>query len=387
MKKYQLLLLGLLLLCVFAGPSSRNVSAEVSQKEIDKTIKKGMKFLMKKRIKGREAELMALTFAHLGLSEKHSKIRDSVNYLLKSKLKETYNVSVMAMALEAINRKKYQIRIAECAQALVNYQCKDGRWHYPAHYRKGKDTKQKRINEAPEMREVVSGGGDRKRKDDKPTKKIVIKRAPKDDVPNEGHMSTSQFALLGLRSAARSGVEIPEETWAAALKIIQSDQLADGGWCYVAPGQSYASGSRNPRASYGGMTCAGLCALAIALGYNGKEMEKDPGVQRGLKWIANNFTVEKNPGPIFTVPGINNRGFFYYYLYGIERVGAILGKEKIGSNDWYQAGAEYLVENQGKDGSWFEPSDAMHSTKIADTCFALLFLRRATPKLRMIQTD
>ena len=110
MKKYQLLFIGLLLISVFAGPSSRNVSAEVSQKEINEAIKKGMKFLIKKRVKGREAELLALTYAHLGLTEKHPKIREAVKYLLKSRLQETYNVSVAAMALEAINRQKYQLR-------------------------------------------------------------------------------------------------------------------------------------------------------------------------------------------------------------------------------------------------------------------------------------
>ena len=248
MKKYQLLFIGLLLISVFAGPSSRNVSAEVSQKEINEAIKKGMKFLIKKRVKGREAELLALTYAHLGLTEKHPKIREAVKYLLKSRLQETYNVSVAAMALEAINRQKYQLRIAECAQALVNYQCRDGRWHYAAHYRKGKDPKPKRLKEPAKLIEVISDGDVEKikRGKKKGLQRVVINRVPKEDVGNEGHMSTTQFALLGLRSAARSGVEIPEKTWADALKIIQSDQRGDGGWC-----SSRGRGDREKRKFYG----------------------------------------------------------------------------------------------------------------------------------------
>ena len=67
----------------------------------------------------------------------------------------------------------------------------------------------------------------------------------------------------------------------------------------------------------------------------------------------------------------------YYYLYGIERLAAIANIQKIGSHDWYQTGAAYLVKTQRDDGSWPETS----TTLTANTPFGILFLVRATNKM------
>jgi hypothetical protein len=61
---------------------------------------------------------------------------------------------------------------------------------------------------------------------------------------------------------------------------------------------------------------------------------------------------------------------FYYYLYGIERVGAFFDTELIGDHPWYRDGAERLLARRSGNGSW-EGNEK-------DTCFALLFLRRAS---------
>ena len=50
-----------------------------------------------------------------------------------------------------------------------------------------------------------------------------------------------------------------------------------------------------------------------------------------------------------------------------------------GNLDWYPEGATYLLKHQIPDGSWearVGDNDFHHSTH--DTCFAILFLRRAT---------
>jgi hypothetical protein len=47
--------------------------------------------------------------------------------------------------------------------------------------------------------------------------------------------------------------------------------------------------------------------------------------------------------------------------------------EKIGNKDWYAWGADFLLADQDKDGSW----NGVYGQYGADTCFALLFLRRA----------
>jgi hypothetical protein len=69
----------------------------------------------------------------------------------------------------------------------------------------------------------------------------------------------------------------------------------------------------------------------------------------------------------------NNAPRFYYFLWSLERVAVAYSLPTIGGKDWYNWGANILIANQEKDGSW-----QGHSTHgAADTCFGLLFLRRA----------
>ena len=60
-----------------------------------------------------------------------------------------------------------------------------------------------------------------------------------------------------------------------------------------------------------------------------------------------------------------------------ERVGILGNIELIGANAWYVQGAQHLVKAQKDDGHWnsgteLEPADVL------DSCFALLFLKKAT---------
>jgi hypothetical protein len=64
----------------------------------------------------------------------------------------------------------------------------------------------------------------------------------------------------------------------------------------------------------------------------------------------------------------------YYFLWSLERMAVAFGLETIGGKDWYNWGAEILLANQSNDGSW---QGSSYGRAGADTCFALLFLRRA----------
>jgi hypothetical protein len=79
--------------------------------------------------------------------------------------------------------------------------------------------------------------------------------------------------------------------------------------------------------------------------------------------------------PEHMIPRItfNSAGKSYYFLWSLERVGVAYGLPTIGGKDWYNWGADILVANQENDGSW----QGTHGRYGADTCFALLFLRRA----------
>ena len=47
-----------------------------------------------------------------------------------------------------------------------------------------------------------------------------------------------------------------------------------------------------------------------------------------------------------------------------------------GSHDWYKEGAEYLLAEQASAGSWH--TKKTYSSAVVDTCFAILFLCKAT---------
>ncbi|MEK7447895.1 MAG: hypothetical protein AAB019_00260 [Planctomycetota bacterium] len=381
------LLIGLLVL-LFGGYFSGSTKAEKqpgAQKPNDPVnlaIDKGLDYLMKKSIPaaGREAELVALTLIHCGVKPNDQKLKELVDKIALKQLRQTYQVALKAMVLEAYDRVKYQYEIAQCAQALINWQSVEGRWAYTATYYDNKDIKPTMTKGPPQLVEVITGQGetDKNTKRSKSLENSYVVKRNNLKRPTGGDNSNTQFALLGLRSAARAGITIPKETWTDAAQWLRGAQAADGGWSYV---------TNNEGPSYGSMTCAGICGLAIALCYLEQDFLKDQSIQNGLNWLSNNLKYSNNPGVSNSVMkgfGPGDLMWHYYFVYGIERVGAVLGLTEIGGHNWYKDGSEYLVSAQSlKDGSWNTPTDDTHSNMIADTCFALLFLKKATAKLEL----
>ncbi len=130
----------------------------------------------------------------------------------------------------------------------------------------------------------------------------------------------------------------------------------DGGGVY-GPGVSKAGsidrgdGTLEPR-SYGSMT------YALLKGYMAADLKADdPRVQKAMKWIAANFTLDENPGfDKQRNPRAGLQGLYYYFytlakaleLYGRDRVEDERGK----AHDWRQELAEKILSLQEKDGSW-----------------------------------
>ncbi len=125
------------------------------------------------------------------------------------------------------------------------------------------------------------------------------------------------------------------------------------------------------------MTTAGISSLIIAgeRVFQGHEAlisdeirhcgegEVDIPLQRGIDWLAANFSVRENVG------GNGNK---LYYLYGLERAGRLSGQRYFGAHDWYREGAEELVQLQDRlSGSWNDSYGPVISTS-----FALLFLAK-----------
>jgi hypothetical protein len=188
--------------------------------------------------------------------------------------------------------------------------------------------------------------------------------------------SNTQFAVLALWIGRRYGFPVEE-----ALKRVdarfRTTQHGDGGWTYLPLHNE--PGARHLDQSTATMTAAGLLALAVAHGVEAEMKDgkgrPDPAKDRNLKaglvalGTAIGHPVGKKGGPVQLIGG----GRAYYFLWSLERVAVALDLETIGGKNWYEWGAEVLLANQRPDGTW----QAEYAQGGVDTCFALLFLRRA----------
>jgi hypothetical protein len=129
------------------------------------------------------------------------------------------------------------------------------------------------------------------------------------------------------------------------------------------------------------MTTAGIASLLIckeqmALGGQTVPSWIDPAVERAFDYLGKVFDVETNAeGEDANLE--HSPAYHHYYLYGIERVGALSGRHEIGGKAWYPRGAAYLLKKQDPSG-FFDDDTCMRPTQTLGTCFALLFLKRAT---------
>lgn len=146
--------------------------------------------------------------------------------------------------------------------------------------------------------------------------------------------SLRQYGALGLWEAAKRGVHCDARYWRMLEQAYIDSQLADGGW-------NYRADSSPPR---GSMTAAGLTVLFITQDLlHANEAVKLPrqgqtrhqrAIDLGMQWMTDNFSPTHNPG---------RDADFYYYLYGVERVGLASGYRYFGEHDWFRDGAAELI--------------------------------------------
>jgi len=211
--------------------------------------------------------------------------------------------------------------------------------------------------------------------------------------------SNTQYAVLGLNSAARCGVAIPAAIWAGVAEhflAVQSptgperDDLRltpherrgrDPSARRYAPkplksrerGWSYQTCSA-PEHAYGSMTSAGIASLAIAAahlaGPKGARRHKallrriEDGIRDGWAALLGMWLACENP---------HYTGWHLYHLYGLERAGILTDVELVQDHDWYWEGANQLLLRQQEDGSWPLQGSPPH-----DTLWGILFLSRST---------
>ena len=177
-------------------------------------------------------------------------------------------------------------------------------------------------------------------------------------------LSCTQYGALGLWAASKLGIEVPLSTWGSiADQVVNWQPEVEG--TYADAGFSYRGGNVT-----GSMTAAGVAVLQLAQdavgGTRAWRAQHAQALRRGVRWLGTHFSAVSNPG--------NGDAWLYYYLYGLERAGALTDEVYFGSNHWYAEGARYLLQAQKGDGHW----DHRGSRKNVSTAFALLFLTRAT---------
>lgn len=350
------LLLAAILAVAAPAVAQRATHADVLrlQPRIDKAIDAGVEWLLgnqnrdgtwgyrESQYRGGQTALCTYTLLKAGLAPTHPGVAKALAFLESTPPRQTYTAACHMLAFGATGLQRYRKRMQAVLDDLLDWQSA-GVWGYPFVHRR-------------------DGWADHMSRPD---------------------LSNTQYAALGLWAAQRAGLVVPPKAWTrlmnrtlkyqarprsvkplvsarpAAGTVATRTKMAIAGFHYT-PHQGKPTGS---------MTTAGIAILGLAEGALGaslgdnKRREIRAALELGLGWLDHNFSLTRNPG---------NSSWLYYYLYGLERVGSILGVTYLGDHHWYYEGAEFLVGKQKKDGSWSQ----VHAEP--DTCFAILFLKRAT---------
>jgi hypothetical protein len=361
------------LLLIVAATLTRTVparAAQVTPKQVQTTIDKGVAYLRKSGLLSKKARrgvgmnaLAVLAMLHCGVPPTDPDVQRAAQICADPKnwMANTYHVGCIASALAAVDAETYRPTIKKCAKWLIGAQNDDGGWRYQsaaAHAERMKAARkawEKRVKQNPRLRRIRRHWGRR--------------------TAQTSDHSCTQFGLLGLRAAHEAGIPIPRETWKAAEKYLLDTQGKDGGWSYTRPSRSYGS-----------MTAAGLGSLYICgmrLHQQSKtcgEYKQNKRVASALNWLAKNFSVKENPK--------RGRSYVGYYLYALERACAFSGRKHIGRHDWYAEGAQHLVSTQNKNGAWGRGGRfGRFGHGNLDTIFNLLFLGKASSSVLIQKLD
>jgi len=381
----------------------------VDQKRVAEAIAAGVDYLKKTPSPGTHHdmtntdELVLLTLIEARVPDNDPAVQKLLTGILGASLERTYKVVLQAMVLEELDRVKYQDRIWQCAQFLVDNQGPTGQWGY------GEPTAAVKNVPTGAKNAVASGGGAppvtpevmaamRAGERIKPpvVRKLTVSKTK--EGPAGGDNSNSQYAALGLRACHDAGIKIPESVVVLAKKFWYDTQhpateaggkkvdlgvatgpgmselppAAPRGWCY---GDSYGVCKGGP--AYAAMTAGATGTVVIYEYIQGKDWRKNEHVRSGMAWFSKNWSVSENIGPSEIEDGAAN-SYLYYYLYALERLGMLYDTGKIGGHLWYPEGAKLLLDAQAKDGSW---NASRPGQPVWDTCFAILFLKRATRPL------
>jgi hypothetical protein len=340
---------------------------------IEQAIGRGKAYLLSQNKSMAVGSLACYSLIKAGVDKQHPDVQKVVAEILgKCRTdgyiptgQHNYEAGVDAMLLEAVDRELYRPQLEKIAQFLIQRQRPHGGWYYPTEFGANTDF---------------------------------------------GDTSISQYAILGLWAAERAEIEVPVETWERAAKWLLLTQRREGGFGYH-PTDPAKNGGNSGNDVLGTMTVAGTGSLLVIRHVlfhdnfvpeptddrtstsststrrfgvldrppDDKEKEKEKKskpkgkttmsastferpIKDGTRWIGDRYGDASSQG-----------AYANYYFYGVERVAAVLGVEKIGKHDWYNEGADFLLARQANDGSWNDSCGP-----VAATSLTILFLSKAT---------
>lgn len=268
--------------------------------------------------------LATLALVHAGQSYQDPRLRDAVDYLANLQMQGTYAITTRASLWGRLPPRFHKNLTDDARLLLEGFSEKNGGWDY-----------------IPD--------------------------------PNAKYHDNSirQFGALALWDAAKRDVKFDRRIWQRIEDAYITSQLPDGGWNYKGEG-----------AATGSMTAAGLATLFItqdllhtqeAVALNNRSQAKyEKAIETGLQWMDKHFSPTVNPG--------KDTYYFYYYLYGVERVGLASGYKYFGGRDWFREAAAELIS---KLLTWDSSSEtfslkksAQAPSKTDEIAFALMFLSR-----------
>ncbi len=431
--------------------AQQDIDKPPSKQEIDEAIKKGTKWLLRQRnddgsFKGKLSRsypmgmtaLCLLALLKSGVDRKHPAIKKGFAYITDLPLERTYEVTILMMALEAryepaepgknsktplseITRRRMSSKARKwlryATKWLISHQQKNI-WRYPY---SGEDVSCTQyallgLNTALRMKIKVPG--------------IVFKKASDYFVEYQGkakeeftppfRVPAADFSIEQLRelekdyyrrltnlAKAKNSPKKEQAKRGPTTELVEEDpyrrfgieekkfRMYPRGWQYNV-WEDAKEGRLKTTPITGSMTAAGMACLIICkAGLHGSKHwtkeyaeQVNQSIRDGAAWVAKYFTVDHNPYEARRRVETNNT--LYYYLYGLERAGVLALVRSFGEHNWYAKGARFLLDQQEPQGYWEEKKTSAakgSAFRLCDTCFALLFLKRATNPIVSVPED
>jgi hypothetical protein len=384
----------------FEMPTARSPLPAEKQESVNRAVERGIEYLQRTQSDGGTwpsnshtvgyAALPGLTLLECGLPASHPVVQKAAAFVRheKARLGATYELGLSVLFLERLGDAADRPLVQELAARLIAGQLPDGGWSYrcPILDSSQQETMWRQLSAmrgdsaTDQLKPVVRQDAEDDTKPPKPNARpkgkgakaaALLKNVPslredleirQEPASANADNSNTQFAILALWAAQRQGVPA-ERALALAAKRFRPCQNEEGGWGYHSGGEQ-----RSP--SSASMTCVGLLALAVGHGLRRDDAPGRASVQDEQIQNAMNALGKRVGKPI------SNGEYDLYFLWSLERVGVLYGLQKIGGGDWYAWGAEFLLGKQSKGGEW-KGSHYHGASPTLDTCFALLFLKRA----------